>query len=166
MSVKPNTVKTIDNLGEEVSRKYVENQQALEQAFLDDFVGDLTKVVSQSPYQIHEKSEFQQKFNTQQKNEPWADFLPPPGFFSSMRRLFTYQLIPSMGTPEKIELLLDTLRKVRKKKKSKKQSSQDFLEEKEEEEQKDALENLFTLLLRLDKDLDLVNMLRNQYHKG
>ncbi|MEL7431799.1 MAG: DUF5399 family protein [Chlamydiota bacterium] len=166
MSVKP---KTIDDLGPEVSLDYINNQKRSGDLPVQEghFVANSTTVHPHAPYQPT-WADFQLRYGTNRHNEPWADFLPPPGYFASLKGLFTYQLIPSMGGAEKQEMLLEKLERMRKRKKKKKEQSEKpfSMDDKEEEGERSAIENLLLLLQKLDKDLQLVNMLRNQYHKG
>lgn len=162
MSVKP---KTIDDLGPEVSIRYIESQKGLGETF--DPIGHLPEVLSQSSY-FPEWAEFQDQFETSAKNFPWADFLPPPGFFQSIQRLFRHQIIPSMGTQERLEKTLENLQKRKKKKiaKGAKKLPQSEIEDQDSEKQRHKLETLLELILQLNKDLNLINGLKNQYHKG
>ncbi|MEM8628577.1 MAG: DUF5399 family protein [Chlamydiota bacterium] len=181
-------VKTIDNLGDDVSLQYIANQEelkttskALRGASLKEtsVVADLAGVVSQSPYEASWQG-FQKHYSPHLTQDHWAHILPPPHFFTAMRRLFTHTLIPSMGTQDTLRNLAEKCALVgkadergsgkdskgdeRKKKSASKADNSKHAPPPEQE--KASIQGLLQLLQRLNDDLHLVNTLRNQYHKG
>jgi len=156
------TPRTIDNLGVEVSNRYARDQAMLDPTFLEEskYVPTQTEVVVTSP---HVPSEFDELFDTAKRNVPWAAFGAPPNYSATKRRLFSYQMVPSMGPPEKQLEELEKLKSFTRPIKKRKGSALDIrLEEKE----KSSLIHLFEMVESLDKQLVYVNMRRNQYHKG
>ncbi len=103
-------------------------------------------------------------------------FSPPPDFYTYAKPLFSYQLIPSLGSYEKQETDTDKLNDMedvlkkphnrdRSKKEQKGQSDQEK-ENQEEEKERKVLAALLQCIARLDKSLSLINSRRNQYQRG
>ncbi len=167
MSIKS---RTIDNLGVEASIRYAKDKALFEPNFIEDsrIVSQKTEISALRPYI---PSEFDQLF-TVGKNLPWASFLPPPEYFNQSKPLFSYQLIPSLGSYEKqeadtdkLEALEDAIQKHRGSKKKK--TEQEMLDEEEEEEtERQAIVALLECIHAFDRSLDLINSRRNQYQRG
>ncbi len=98
---------TIDNLGVDPSKQYALNQQELDQYQLKDssLVPKKTEISVITPAA---PSENESKFAIGRATI-WATFDPPAGASFTSGRLFTYQLIPSLGTLEQQRTLLDRL---------------------------------------------------------
>ena len=104
MTVKP---RTIDNLGVESSIRYAKDQEALDTRLIQDsrFIPQKTEVSVLKPYV---PSELEQYF-APGKITIWASFSPPPDYLLQGKPLFSYQLIPSLGSYEKQEADSDKL---------------------------------------------------------
>lgn len=146
MDTKP---RTVDNLGIDASNRYASDQKFIDRDFLQSLaqVGGLSEVSVTSPYTL---SEFDQQFSTLGKNLPWARFSPPPNYQSHRKRLFTFQLVPSVGNVERHEQEL----------------TKDEKEDPEEDEKKKKIIRLLKTLGIYDQYLRLINSRRGQYHKG
>ncbi|MES2272884.1 MAG: DUF5399 family protein [Chlamydiota bacterium] len=170
MTIKP---RTIDNLGVESSIRYAKDQEMLDTRLIDEsrLIPQRTAISVVKPYV---PSEFEQLF-TPGKLIPWASFLPPPDFYTYTKPLFSYQLIPSLGSYEKQEAdtdKLDNLEDVLKKPHARKHSKGDQSdqekekENQEEEKERKVLVTLLQCIAKLDKSLTLINSRRNQYQRG
>lgn len=160
MSTKP---RTIDNLGVDISIQYAKNMEYLD-----------TKIIEESktiPFQTevfvtsYVPSEWEELFGVRKRHLPWGNFFSPPSFRSHRRNLFSFQLIPSIGTPERhikeIEKLKDFA--FEEKRKIKKVNDK---EEQEEKDERDRILKLIEQILFLDKQILFVNSRRTQYQKG
>jgi len=154
--------RTIDNLGIDVSSRYAADQALIDKDFIigSKHVGNISEITATSPYVI---SDFDEQFNTLQKNIPWAKFSPPPNFLSHRKRIFSFQLIPSLGSSEKQETEIEKISKDNER--QKKQEMMDINELQEEKEREKIIKLLKTLGI-LDKYLTTINSKRGQYHKG
>jgi len=167
MSIKS---RTIDNLGIETSIRYAKDKEFMDHSLIEEskFIPKQTEVAVTAPYF---PSEFEALYSTQVKTAPWADFFEPPVYMSYTKMLFSYQIIPNLGTAEKQQLELEKIKElllpsVKKRKKRKNIVQGVTLEEREEEKERKALINLLECLGFLDKQLGFINMRRGQYHKG
>ncbi|MBI3900664.1 MAG: DUF5399 family protein [Chlamydiia bacterium] len=165
MTTKP---RTIDNLGVEASIRYAKDQQLFESRYIEEshLIPQKTEVVSATPSAV---TEFDQRYSTGlEKRISWALFPSLPVDLVPGRSLFSYQLIPSLGSYEKVESDTDKLQMIEdllKKPKKKKKNLSDR-EMREEEGEIQCLMTLFKTLTTLDKMLQLINGRRNQYQKG
>jgi hypothetical protein len=160
MSVKP---KTIDNLGVEASVRYAKDKELFESHLIEEskLIPQKTTVQTLTPYV---SSDFDELFAVE-RSSIWAAFSPPPEYQYSAKPLFSYQLIPSLGSPEKLEAESDKLQSLEDalhKEHKEGQEQQDDSEEKERQ----ALLALLKCIKQLDKTLSLINARRNQYQKG
>lgn len=179
MSTEPySRSKTIDNLGIDTSVRYAKDQEYLDKT--------LSKESNYIPEQIRidvtipsYSSEFDLIFETSQRNKGWAEFLNPPGFAEQKKRLFTFQILPSLGPEEAqqmhLERVKEKLDKDRKKQKRERDQRQDrekrepFEEEillEEEEKESEKIIRLIEVIFNLDKILIEINSRRNQYQRG
>lgn len=162
MTSKP---RTIDNLGLDASIRYAKDKELFEARFIDEsqIVSRKSEVSVSKPYI---PSEFDQMFSSQETVN-WASFSPPPEYLSFAKPLFSYQLIPSLGTYEeqedtdRLQALEDALQK--EKDSHKDQSDR---EKQEEEKEKRAIADLLKCIASIDKSLSLINARRNQYQRG
>lgn len=168
--------RTIDNLGIDASTRYAEGQRDLDQKL----VGESQQIPSHTQIDVsapHFPEELAELLGLRPTGVTWATFSPPAGYLEQRKRLFTYQLIPSMGSEDKQESqahkILAKLQSVSKEKVEGAQPPQDArqhyeatLAREEEEKEKKVLTNLFHEISLIDKYVLAVNALRNQYHKG
>ncbi len=168
MDVKP---RTIDNLGIESSVRYAKDMEILDKRLIDEsrFIPQKTEVSVAKAYVL---SEFDQLY-APGKTMLWANFAPPPNYFSILKPLFSYQLIPSLGGYEKQESdiekltsLEDVLHKPYSRKKEGGSDQEQQREHDEEERERQVLVALLQTIGKLDRTLSLINSRRNQYQRG
>lgn len=150
MTIKP---RTIDNLGVEASKRYAQDQKLVDKDLLSSKnLPPRTDITTMRPYVGNEYVTLFESGRT----VSWAHFAMPPQFMTSARRLFTYLLVPSLGSIEKLQADADKL-----------ESLKDALsEDPEGEKKRKALWELYQLLLSLNRMLGTMNARRNQYQKG
>ncbi len=168
--------KTIDNLGLGPSIRWAQDQAFLDKAIAKEspFVSQSTQIDVAHPFY---RSEFDTLFQISNRVAPWALLSSPEGFNLQKMRLFTFQIIPSLGTDEflsaqmqKIRDKIDNSQKARAQRRQKGKGSEYEWEDKKEEEEE--LRESKTLLALLDylQILDIlliqINSRRNQYSKG
>ncbi len=161
-----NKPRTIDNLGVDTSLRYAKDQELLKDVRLIEesrWVPPKSEVSVTKPYI---PSEFDQLFTTG-RTAAWAAFAPPPGYDAMARAIFSYQMIPSLGSAEEQEVDTDKLAAIEdaidKEKKKRQQSNDDSYDE---EEERQALTALLQCIEKFDKTLSLINARRNQYQRG
>ncbi len=157
--------RTIDNLGIETSSRYARDQAQLDTKLIDEsrFIPLKTEVSVVKPYL---PTEFEEYFSAGTLTL-WASFEPPPEYYTYAKPLFSYQLIPSLGSYEKqeadedkLEALEDTLNK------SFQEGKRDQQQQKEDERERKTLLNLLKTIGKLDRTLGMINSRRNQYQRG
>lgn len=179
MSTEPySRSKTIDNLGINSSIRYAQDQEYLDKTFSKEpsFISEQTTIDVTIP---SFSSEFELIFKTSQRNKGWAAFLNPPGFTEQKKRLFTFQILPSLGPDEthqmhlaRIKEKLDKDRKRHKKERDqrqdrgKKEPFEEAIEFGEEEKESEKIIRLIEVICNLDKILVEINSRRNQYQRG
>jgi hypothetical protein len=159
----------------ETSVRYAQDQ-AVDVRFLDDskLLPKKLEISVTTPYV---PSEFDQLFSSDRLNQ-WAFFTAPPNFGTQARTLFSYQLIPSLGTYEKQEADIEKLmalqnvlinsRRPKDEGRSKKQpkQQQEDQDQEGEETERQTLLALFKCIEMLDRTLTFINSRRNQYQRG
>ncbi len=165
------TPRTIDNLGVEFSTRYAEDRQKLD----EKMVSESRSIPLQTEIDVtipSYSSEFEQLFEMQKRNIFWADFHAPTGYYEQKKRLFTFQIIPNIGSEDKQETQLDRIKsRIQRQEeedpeRKKKRSWEEEREEQEKEHEQKALLKLLQKILLLDKYLVDINARRNQYQKG
>ncbi|MBS0621165.1 MAG: DUF5399 family protein [Verrucomicrobia bacterium] len=161
---------TIDNLPPEASKRYAVDQElyAKDRALIKEAPA-VAGQASISATTLTFSSALDQLLQTTPTHAEWASFHPPEGFFSQRTQIFSFQLIPSMGSEdrresqsEKILAKLEAL-----KTEAPATLSYEELRQKEESEKENTI--LVTLLKQLhkgDTDLIAINAARGQYQKG
>ncbi len=163
MSIKP---RTIDNLGVETSIRYAKDQELLKDVRLIDesrWIPTKSEVSVTKPYT---PSDFDQRYSLS-KTADWALFAAPPGYDANNRALFSYQLVPSLGSYEKQDADSDKLAALEdalNKRKGKQKRSND--DEDEDAEKRHALSALLQCIEKFDRTLTLINARRHQYQRG
>ena len=168
--------RTIDNLGVETSVRWATDQEVLDKSILNEAprISQQTVVDVYSPFYT---SEFDLIFQTKQRHQQWAAFFAPPGYTNQKMRIFTHQVIPSLGTEEfqqaqmqKIKERCDSNKKKRQENKEAGQASgyawEDEREEEEEQKESKTLLALMEYIHSLDQLLGAINARRSQYSKG
>jgi hypothetical protein len=170
--------RTIDNLGIEASTRYAEDLRELDQKLLTEArsIPEQTEIEITHPFFL---TELEVLLNAQ-KQQPWATFSPPKGYFEQKRRFFMFQLIPSLGSEEKHETqtqkIISQLKTFAKKKREEKKRDQQQDDEQElqkpdpeqeyHEREKKTLVSVLQIIMHLDKEIQEINARRGQYHKG
>src|SRR3984957_1922939 len=152
----------IHNLGIEVSTRYAEDKQALDETLIKEArtVSAQTQISVMAP---SFPSEVEALLHIERTHLPWATFLPPERYFEQRKQLFTFQLIPSMGSEDKKESQsLKILSKLRSMAEVANQTGED----KEEDRDKKILTSLLNTIASFDKMIIETNSKRGQYHKG
>jgi hypothetical protein len=163
------SARTIDDLGLETSVRYASDLSALDQTLLNESKG-FPPYVQVDVYTPDFYSNTDILFGFGQKNLPFPDFYPPAHYNIQKRQIFTYQLLPSLGTDERLTSHIERIRSVAERDKEKRQKRENEWEEQqqEEEERKESekLLALLELLQKLDKVLADVSSGRNLYQRG
>jgi len=153
MSVKP---RTIDNLGVESSVRYARDKEQLDLNLISDskWVAKQIEIAVTQPYV---PSEFEKLFSAKPTIQ-WALFSAPPAYEAQTRALFSYQLIPSLGSNEKQEAETEKLMALK--------DAVNKDKDPKEDNQRQRLLAFFKVLEKLDKTLIFINARRNQYQRG
>jgi len=165
--------RTIDNLGIEVSTRYAEDLKELDQKLLIEARGiqEQTEIEITHPFFLTELEILLEP----QKQQTWATFTPPKGYFEQKKRFFMFQLIPSLGSEEKHEtqtqkiISLKTFsRKKRGDQQQEEEQESDHSNPEKEyhEKEKKILVSVLQTIMHLDKEIQEINARRGQYHKG
>lgn len=170
--------RTIDNLGLDVSTRYAEDQKNLDEKLIRDARGISQQTLIDVTIPSY-SSEFDALFELSKRNLPWADFQAPNRYNEQKKRLFTHQIIPSLGTEERKESQAQKIiakvqsqiakRQADKDKEGQQDPKKKFNEQREEQEltkEKKILIKLLDCIVYLDKDIGAVNSRRMQYQKG
>jgi hypothetical protein len=168
--------RTIDNLGVEVSTRYAEDRSKLDETLVHEAqaIPIQTEIEVTIPFL---SSELEALLQAQPTYISWAFFNAPLHYAEQRKRLFTYQLIPSMGSEDKKESqaqkILAKLHSLSEKKvekdKEEKNKRQRYEEERaleEEEKEKKVLTSLLDTIAIYDKLIIDINSRRSQYQKG
>lgn len=172
----PPPPRTIDNLGVDVSTRYAEDRKTLDESIVREgrAVSIQTEIEVSVPFL---PSEVEALLQAQPTYVTWAFFNAPAYYFEQRKRLFTYQLIPSMGSEDKKESqaqkILAKLRSMTEEKTEKDKEEKDkrerYKEERvleEEEKEKKVLTSLLDTIAFFDKLIIDINSRRSQYQKG
>ncbi len=168
--------RTIDNLGVEVSTRYAEDKKILDESLIKE----ARTIPMQAGIEVTSafvSAELEEFLHLQPTNITWASFIPPSLFFEQRRRLFTFQLVPAMGSEDKKESqALKILAKIKsmteqavQREKEEKDKRQQYEEERaleEEEKEKKILTSLLDTIALFDKLIIEINSRRTQYQKG
>ncbi len=168
--------RTIDNLGVDASTRYALDQQEFDHKILKE-AGNIPRQAQVDVSQPSFTSEFDLLFDTAKRNSPWAQFAMPQNYNEQRKRLFTHQIIPSLGPQDKTESLekkiLAQLKEKAKEQDNEKErrkedrsSWEDDQEKEEQEKEQKVLVQLLKNLLVLDKCMSDIAARRMQYQKG
>ena len=169
--------RTIDNLGIEVSTRYAEDLRELDQKLLVEARGiqEQTEIEITHPFFLTELEILLES----QKQQTWATFTPPKGYFEQKKRFFMFQLIPSLGSEEKHETQTQKIASMTifsRKKRGNQQQNDKQQEEAESahsdpereyhEKEKKILISVLQTIMYIAKEIQEINARRGQYHKG
>jgi hypothetical protein len=152
-------IKTIDNLGVEVSREWAVTQEHLkgEKTFKDG-----AAVLTQAQIDIVQpafQSALSQLLQFTQLNPTFAEFPLPQGYNQQSKQLFTSYIVPSLGSEEKRE---STVQRIS----SKPVEALEEREKQDEEGQKKRLLNLYRMLEKYEKDYREIHNRLKQFQRG
>ncbi len=142
---------TINNLGPKASERFALDQELIRanpDFYTDPRIFDAAAISSTSPTP---KSDFDELLNTTTTKASWAEFKSPEDFSSSL--IFSYHLIPTIGSTEEIRVTIEKIRQTKTK----------------SPEEKHEVEKLLALIGELEEKTDEhANILakRNEYQKG
>ena len=153
--------RTIDNLGAGVSKRYAQDVEKTDKSLMKDSskVPIQTYVTTTAPSY---KSQVDDLLDVKQPT-PWATFEKPKNYTSHNKNIFTFQLIPSMGTVEKQQTTKDQMHSIKREEDTNKEKDQD---NEDEDEEIDKVVRLLDWMGILDKYILYINGKREQYHKG
>jgi hypothetical protein len=168
--------RTVDNLGLDVSTRYAEDQKTLDPSLVKGAreIPSQVEIDVSTPYFPAELIEL---LGLQPAGISWASFSAPAQYNEQRKRLFTFQMIPSMGSEDKQEAQAQKIltrvqtHPVRKEEKEgapvdKRQEYEARRLVEEEGKEKKVLTELLTIIHKFDKFLMEINAKRNQYQKG
>ncbi len=155
----PSKPRTIDNLGLDASIRYARDKELYAPISVEEaqFVSRKTEISVAKPYV---PSEFEELFSSA-KTVIWALFSPPPESLTSGSNLFSYQLIPSLGSYEKQDDAEERLEDALKQRKR-----QSDKEKERDRREKNLISDLLANIENIDKSIELINSRRNQYQRG
>lgn len=170
--------RTIDNLGPEAYTRYAEDQKLYDEKLVSEARG--VQLQAEIDVTIPSYgSEYEALFETSKRNQFWADFFAPPKYNEQKRRLFTYQIVPSLGSPDKKEAqaqrIIDMVAVNKKNKESAEAVAKSdnrtlawerIRELEDEEHEKSVLLHLLNQVSDLERVLIDINSRRGQYQKG
>jgi hypothetical protein len=168
--------RTIDNLGVDVSTRYAEDKRTLDENILKEAraIPVQTEIEVTTPFF---PAELEQLLQVRPTGITWASFPPPPLYFEQRGKLFTSQLIPSMGSEDRQESQVQRIQaKIQSMTEQKtpketalKDARQHYEQERtheQEEREKKILVSLLDTIARFDKLIIEINSRRTQYQKG
>jgi hypothetical protein len=169
----PTGPRTIDNLGVEASTRYALDQK--EKEYAESIIKE-SRLPSQAEIDVTTPSfasAFEDLFEMQKRNIPWGDTPAPPKYNEQKKRLFTHQILPSLGSEDKIEAQSERITATVRTTETKvstgdetRMSWENEREVQEQEKEKKTLLGLFSCKKALDKDLIEINSRRGQYQRG
>jgi len=144
---------TIDNLGIEASNRYAKDQAGLDL----NLIRDARRIPDQTLRVVMNPSVALSREFSIGNHILWANFSPPKDYSFSAFRLFTYQLIPGLGTLDQTQALLDQMERLAPQ-----------MEEKDAAQKKAfrALLLLLQMLEKLEKTFEFLKANRDRYQQG
>jgi hypothetical protein len=151
MSIK---ARTIDDLGIEASNQYAKNQKELDRRLIEEshLFPSISEIGGIFPYA---PPEYEDRFAVK-RYAVWAGFKPPKNYPAVASRLFTYQFIPSLGSAEKQQALIDTFSAL----------GETVPKDPVQQYEYKKILSLLQLLAKLGKTFDLIIARCNQYQRG
>lgn len=163
--------RTIDNLGPEPSIRYAIDSEELDKSLTQDSRAAAVHATVDvtAPYY---PSEADAMVGSQLKHYPFSAFKPPLRYNIQKRRIFTHQVLPSLGSDEMLLTHQERLRGLVQKHRDKhderenKEGWEEDQEMEDEEKESEVLLAFFDLLISFDKILLDVFSGRNQFQRG
>jgi hypothetical protein len=171
--------RTIDDLGVDISTRWAQDQQLLDVSLIKE--AGAIPIQTQIDVTIPAfATEWELLFGGIRRQITWADFFAPPRYHEQKKKLFTFQIIPLLGSEERKEAQLNRVKAHRPEERKEERETAEEREEREgrsyawekkreEEEQEREKKILVTLLdslHHLDRYLVDINSRRTQYQKG
>jgi hypothetical protein len=153
--------RTVDNLGVDSSTRWAQDQSQLDTSLIKEapMISTQTEIDVTLPSFA---SEFDLLFGSIYRTSPWADFFSPPKYHEQKKRLFTFQIAPSLGSEERLD---GQMQRIQATSDQENHNKQDQGEEPEDKE-KGSLLKLLKELHDLDRFLIDINTRRTQYQRG
>jgi hypothetical protein len=158
---------TIDQLDIKDHVRWAQDQEGYDVSFIKEshLVAPHPEILGTS---VIYPSKFEELFELQKRNLPWASFSPPKNFHMFSKRFFSYRLFPNIYWEEKEEeessededSNQDLIREVIRMKKKDNQTQSLF------EKDKSAILNLLELIKWVNQLLKQINARKLQYQKG
>lgn len=170
---------TIDKLDIKNHERYAKDQQALDTKYITEStaIGNYFEIVGTSTIFA---SNFENLFELQNRNIPWAVFTPPDRYHLQTNRFFSYQILPSIYVSDEFDeqseqekededenenkqkerYRVQFIQKINAAKKGRKQNLSHF------ESEKSTILSLLESIRHLDKILGQINSRKRQYQKG
>lgn len=158
---------TIDQLPLDISTRYAQDQKQLVLPLIKD-IKDSREVSAKTQISVFTPSVsslLESLTGNLSIHSTLASFNPPRESIGFL--VFTYLLVPSIGSNDKLEALLQKVEEMRKMDKDEEQEgNQEESSEDEESEEKESVLQLFKTLTFLNKCLCDANAKRNQFQQG
>ncbi|MFA6119323.1 MAG: DUF5399 family protein [Parachlamydiales bacterium] len=162
--------KTVDNLGLEVHKRYIDDvkllsEEEVKKIFQAPSVASRAEILKTAP----QLTEMDLLWGT---NQSETSLFEPPANFAVTSNIFSYQMVPSLGSMAELVEKLESIEfsNKKRKKKKKKTSNEDEEEnegsEEEEELQKQHLIKFATMMTDLNKIITEIKKRKDEYHKG
>ena len=166
---------TIDKLDLKSHRRYAEDQIKLDTKYTQEspLIPPHSEILGTSSIY---SSSWEDLFETQKKNIPWACFIPPPLYTVQTNRFFTFRVVPSISLGDEEE---EEAQKEKEREEEERQKKENSLFKKTMEAEKgleDTLSrfegdkgsilNLLTSIQSLNSLLAQINGRKLQYQKG
>lgn len=151
MTLKP---RTIDDLGIDASKQYAKNQREIDRRIIEEskYIGQFGPGAVLTPYI---PSEYVEGF-TIGAVAIWAGFTIPEEYAVRSSRLYSYQLIPSLGGSQEMQAYFDKLENIEK---TVPQTKTDQYEYK-------TIHSFVQLLVESSRTFELIRARCNQYQRG
>ncbi len=164
--------RTIDNLGIDASARYAADQKKIDPKAIKEGSGIPAQMIIDVSSPAY-PSEMERLIQLSPTQNVWANFFMPTAFLEQRGRIFTFLIIPSLGSDEKRESqalkISAKLKALSDKTEGTAPQKKSWPEQKEIEDREKEKKTLITLLdtiNSLDKSLIEINARRTQYQKG
>lgn len=151
MTLKP---RTIDDLGIDASKQYAKNQQTIDRRLIEEskYRGQFEPGAVLTPYI---PAEYIEGF-TIGSVAIWAGFTTPQDYDARSSRLYSYQMIPSLGGSEEMQATFDKLENIEK----------TVPQDKTDQYEYKTILSFVQLLIASNRTFELIRARCNQYQRG